>query len=152
MTDDVLNRSPVHALLADGTTVCIRPAAPGDHGQLEGIYGEMFLEILQLRFSSTSRRSRTAAAAARTMTRQALFTRAGIAPTHSVGELLETASRPVAARRGRRQPGPSGTGSGHRARRRHTPAAASAPQPLSAPPALRRKSHETRQGRHRHDD
>ena len=36
--------------------------------------------------------SHTAAAATRTMTRQALFTQAGITATRSVGELLETAA------------------------------------------------------------
>ncbi|MDH6431984.1 acyl-CoA synthetase (NDP forming)/GNAT superfamily N-acetyltransferase [Streptomyces sp. SAI-144] len=57
MTDDVLNRPPVHALLADGTTVCIRPVAPGDHDQLEGLYEEMSPENLRLRFFAASRRS-----------------------------------------------------------------------------------------------
>jgi hypothetical protein len=62
MTDDVLNRPPVHALLADGTTVCIRPAAPGDHDQLEGLYEEMSPENLRLRFFAASRRSAAVAA------------------------------------------------------------------------------------------
>ncbi|MFI6931574.1 GNAT family N-acetyltransferase [Streptomyces sp. NPDC050287] len=62
MSDDTLNRSPVHALLTDGTTVCIRPAAPGDHDQLEGLYQEMSPENLRLRFFGMSRRSGTMAA------------------------------------------------------------------------------------------
>ena len=62
MTDDVLNRPPVHALLTDGTTVCIRPVLPGDHDQLEGLYEEMSPENLRLRFFAASRRSATAAA------------------------------------------------------------------------------------------
>ena len=57
MTDAVLSRPPVHALLADGTTVCIRPVAPGDHDQLEGLYEEMSPENLRLRFFVASRRS-----------------------------------------------------------------------------------------------
>ncbi|MFE0546433.1 bifunctional acetate--CoA ligase family protein/GNAT family N-acetyltransferase [Streptomyces sp. NPDC058891] len=62
MTDDVLNRTPVHALLADGTTVCIRPVAPGDHDQLEGLYEEMSPQNLRLRFFAASRRSAAMAA------------------------------------------------------------------------------------------
>lgn len=54
MSDDVLNRPPVHALLADGTTVCIRPVAPADHDQLQGLYEEMSPENLRLRFFSLS--------------------------------------------------------------------------------------------------
>ncbi|MER7187509.1 GNAT family N-acetyltransferase, partial [Streptomyces hyaluromycini] len=57
MTDDLLERSPAHALLADGTTVCIRPATPGDHDRLKGFYDEMSSENLRLRFFSVSRRS-----------------------------------------------------------------------------------------------
>ncbi|MCX5257141.1 GNAT family N-acetyltransferase [Streptomyces canus] len=57
MTDAVLNRPPVHALLADGTTVCIRSVVPGDHAQLEGLYEEMSPEHLRLRFFAASRRS-----------------------------------------------------------------------------------------------
>ncbi|EKX69161.1 hypothetical protein Sipo8835_18440 [Streptomyces ipomoeae] len=41
MTDDALSRPTVHALLADGTTVRIRPVAPGDHEQVRGLYEEM---------------------------------------------------------------------------------------------------------------
>ncbi|WP_406411533.1 GNAT family N-acetyltransferase [Streptomyces sp. NBC_01614] len=61
-TDDEHGRSPAHALLADGTTVCIRPVAPADHDQLEGLYGEMSPENLRLRFFAASRRSATMAA------------------------------------------------------------------------------------------
>ncbi|MDF3146898.1 GNAT family N-acetyltransferase, partial [Streptomyces sp. T21Q-yed] len=63
MTDDVLHpRSPVHALLADGTTVCIRRVAPGDHARLERFYEELSPENLRLRFSAASRRSAALAA------------------------------------------------------------------------------------------
>ncbi|MFI7497981.1 GNAT family N-acetyltransferase [Streptomyces sp. NPDC049687] len=62
MTDDLLDRPTVHALLADGTTVCIRPALPGDHEQLQGFYEEMSPENLRLRFFSASRRSAALAA------------------------------------------------------------------------------------------
>ncbi|MHC5908440.1 GNAT family N-acetyltransferase, partial [Streptomyces sp. S6] len=62
MTDDLLDRTPAHALLADGTTVCIRPVRPGDHDQLEGLYEEMSPEHLRLRFFSPSRRSAAQAA------------------------------------------------------------------------------------------
>ncbi|MEU6541370.1 GNAT family N-acetyltransferase [Streptomyces sp. NPDC047000] len=57
MTSDALSRPPVHALLADGTIVCIRTAQPGDHDQLQGLYEEMSPENLRLRFFSASRRS-----------------------------------------------------------------------------------------------
>ncbi|MFI6620218.1 GNAT family N-acetyltransferase [Streptomyces sp. NPDC050528] len=57
MTDDALSRPTVHALLADGTTVCIRPVVAGDHDQLEGLYEEMSPENLRLRFFGLSRRS-----------------------------------------------------------------------------------------------
>ncbi|MFE5887862.1 GNAT family N-acetyltransferase [Streptomyces sp. NPDC056462] len=59
---DQLDRPPVHALLADGTTVCIRPVVPGDHDQLEGLYAEMCPENLRLRFFAASRRSGAMAA------------------------------------------------------------------------------------------
>ncbi|WP_416981907.1 GNAT family N-acetyltransferase [Streptomyces sp. T028] len=62
MTDDLLDRPPVHALLADGTTVCIRPALPADHGQIEGLYEEMSPENLRLRFFVASRRAAALAA------------------------------------------------------------------------------------------
>ncbi|MEH0547999.1 GNAT family N-acetyltransferase [Streptomyces sp. B21-105] len=57
MTHDVTDRPPAHALLADGTTVCIRPVRPSDHDQLEGLYEEMSPENLRLRFFAASRRS-----------------------------------------------------------------------------------------------
>ncbi|SER62952.1 Acyl-CoA synthetase (NDP forming) [Streptomyces sp. yr375] len=62
MTDDTLSRPPLHALLADGTTVCIRPAEADDHDQLEGLYEEMSPENLRLRFFGVSRRSAEMAA------------------------------------------------------------------------------------------
>ncbi|MFJ8114292.1 GNAT family N-acetyltransferase, partial [Streptomyces sp. NPDC096132] len=62
MTDDLLDRAPVHALLADGTTVCVRPVLPGDHEQLRGFYEEMSPESLRLRFFVASRRSAALAA------------------------------------------------------------------------------------------
>ncbi|MFI2206513.1 GNAT family N-acetyltransferase [Streptomyces sp. NPDC020192] len=62
MSDAVLNRPPVHALLADGTTVCIRPVTPADHDQVQGLYEEMCPENLRLRFFSLSPRSAALAA------------------------------------------------------------------------------------------
>ncbi len=62
MTDDVLYHPPVHGLLADGTTVCIRPVTPADHDQLQGLYQEMSQDNLRLRFFSVSRRSGALAA------------------------------------------------------------------------------------------
>ncbi|SFE27496.1 bifunctional acetate--CoA ligase family protein/GNAT family N-acetyltransferase [Streptomyces mirabilis] len=62
MTDDALSHPTVHALLADGTTVCIRPVVAGDHDQLEGLYEEMSPENLRLRFFGVSRRSAEMAA------------------------------------------------------------------------------------------
>ncbi|WP_371667264.1 GNAT family N-acetyltransferase [Streptomyces sp. NBC_00289] len=62
MTDDLLDRSSVHALLADGTTVCIRRVLPSDHDQLRGLYGEMSQDNLRLRFFAASRRSAAMAA------------------------------------------------------------------------------------------
>ncbi|MFJ9007805.1 GNAT family N-acetyltransferase [Streptomyces canus] len=51
-----------HALLADGTTVCIRSVAASDHEQLQGLYEEMSPENLRLRFFLASRRSAEMAA------------------------------------------------------------------------------------------
>ncbi|MFJ8632397.1 GNAT family N-acetyltransferase [Streptomyces sp. NPDC093568] len=62
MTDDTLSRRPVHALLADGTTVCIRPVRRDDHDQVRGLYEEMSPENLRLRFFAASRRSAGTAA------------------------------------------------------------------------------------------
>ncbi|CCK32509.1 acyl-CoA synthetase [Streptomyces davaonensis JCM 4913] len=57
MTDDALSRPTVHALLADGTTVCIRPVRRSDREQVLGLYEEMSPENLRLRFFVASRRS-----------------------------------------------------------------------------------------------
>ncbi|PWG15331.1 GNAT family N-acetyltransferase [Streptomyces sp. V2] len=62
MTDDLLDRAPAHALLADGTTACVRPVLPGDHDQVEGLYEEMSPQNLRLRFFSPCRRSAALAA------------------------------------------------------------------------------------------
>ncbi|MGW6316496.1 bifunctional acetate--CoA ligase family protein/GNAT family N-acetyltransferase [Streptomyces sp. NPDC055099] len=62
MTDDALSRPMAHALLADGTTVCIRPTTAGDHQQLQGLYEEMSPDNLRLRFFAVSRASAKAAA------------------------------------------------------------------------------------------
>ncbi|NEC90156.1 bifunctional GNAT family N-acetyltransferase/acetate--CoA ligase family protein [Streptomyces sp. SID12501] len=62
MTDDTLSRPTVHALLPDGTTVCVRPVLPGDHKQLQGLYEDMSAENLRLRFFAASRRSAAMAA------------------------------------------------------------------------------------------
>ncbi|GAA4040732.1 hypothetical protein GCM10022233_06690 [Streptomyces shaanxiensis] len=55
--DADFDRLPVHALLVDGTTVCIRPVLPGEHGQLRALYEEMSAENLRFRFFAASRRS-----------------------------------------------------------------------------------------------
>ncbi|MET7597739.1 GNAT family N-acetyltransferase [Streptomyces sp. NPDC005481] len=62
MTDDLLERPTVHALLADGTTVCIRPVRPADHDRLRGLFEEMSPDNLRLRFFAASRRSATLSA------------------------------------------------------------------------------------------
>ncbi|WP_324787711.1 GNAT family N-acetyltransferase [Streptomyces sp. H51] len=62
MTHDAPGRPMVHALLADGSTVCIRGVRPDDHDQLRGFYEEMSPENLRLRFFSASRRSAELAA------------------------------------------------------------------------------------------
>ncbi|MFJ6838649.1 GNAT family N-acetyltransferase [Streptomyces sp. NPDC091209] len=60
MTDD--DRPQAHALLQDGTTVCIRSVLPGDHEQLHGLYEEMSPDNLRLRFFAASHRSAEMAA------------------------------------------------------------------------------------------
>ncbi|MFM9589238.1 GNAT family N-acetyltransferase [Streptomyces scabiei] len=62
MTDDLLSRPPVHALLADGTTARIRAVERDDHHQLQGLYEEMSPENLRLRFFGASMRSAESAA------------------------------------------------------------------------------------------
>ncbi|MFE0677221.1 GNAT family N-acetyltransferase [Streptomyces sp. NPDC058867] len=57
MTDDALGRPQVHALLADGTTVRIRPVRRSDHDQVRGLYEEMSPENLRLRFFTAGRAS-----------------------------------------------------------------------------------------------
>ncbi|MFF7160191.1 GNAT family N-acetyltransferase [Streptomyces sp. NPDC008086] len=61
-THDVLDRPPAHALLADGTTVCIRAVRRGDHERLQDFYEAMSPENLRLRFFAASRRSAAMAA------------------------------------------------------------------------------------------
>ncbi|GAA3479514.1 hypothetical protein GCM10018966_040440 [Streptomyces yanii] len=60
MTDE---KSRVHALLADGTTVSIRAVGPDDHDGVQRLYVEMSPENLRLRFFGASRRSTEQAAA-----------------------------------------------------------------------------------------
>ncbi|MGW3017453.1 bifunctional acetate--CoA ligase family protein/GNAT family N-acetyltransferase [Streptomyces longwoodensis] len=67
MKDDILDHPPVHALLAhallaDGTTVCIRPARPEDLPGVRRLYEEMSPENLRLRFFAVSPSSAAAAA------------------------------------------------------------------------------------------
>jgi len=62
MKDDPPPHPPVHALLADGTTVRIRPATPADRDQLEGLYTGMSPQSLRMRFFSVSPRSARQAA------------------------------------------------------------------------------------------
>lgn len=59
---DSLGRPPVHALLADGTTVCIRPVRREDRELLRDLYEGMSAENLRLRFFAVSRRSAALAA------------------------------------------------------------------------------------------
>ncbi|MFF0745441.1 GNAT family N-acetyltransferase [Streptomyces sp. NPDC004111] len=54
--------TPAHALLSDGTTLCIRPVRPEDLPQLRLLYEEMSPEHLRLRFFAASRRSAEQAA------------------------------------------------------------------------------------------
>ena len=53
----------VHALLTDGTTVCVRPARPDDQKAVLRLYSDMSDASLRLRFFSVSRRSAEQAAA-----------------------------------------------------------------------------------------
>ncbi|KAB1150028.1 GNAT family N-acetyltransferase [Streptomyces luteolifulvus] len=53
----------VHALLVDGTTVCVRPAGPGDHDAVLRLYTGMSDANLRRRFFTLSRRSAELAAA-----------------------------------------------------------------------------------------
>ncbi|MFF9623672.1 GNAT family N-acetyltransferase [Streptomyces griseosporeus] len=62
MTDEASGRPTVHALLADGTTVCIRAVRPGDRDHLRGFYEEMSPENLRLRFFVAGRRAAEQAA------------------------------------------------------------------------------------------
>ncbi|MEU9188905.1 bifunctional GNAT family N-acetyltransferase/acetate--CoA ligase family protein [Streptomyces sp. NPDC048484] len=53
----------MHALLTDGTTVCVRAAGSDDHDAVLRLYSDMSDENLRLRFFSVSRRSAEQAAA-----------------------------------------------------------------------------------------
>ena len=50
-----MEQAPVYALLADGTTVEIRPAVPGDFGAVKAMHEAMSRENSYLRFFHTSR-------------------------------------------------------------------------------------------------
>ncbi|MHC5262701.1 bifunctional acetate--CoA ligase family protein/GNAT family N-acetyltransferase [Streptomyces sp. UC4497] len=63
MTDSTQARAgAAHALLADGTTVRIRPALGSDHDAVQGLYEEMSDQNLRLRFFGLSRISAAMAA------------------------------------------------------------------------------------------
>jgi acyl-CoA synthetase (NDP forming)/GNAT superfamily N-acetyltransferase len=62
MADGIVAQGLVHALLADGATVCIRPVAPDDHEQVQALYEGMSPENLRLRFFVASPRSAALAA------------------------------------------------------------------------------------------
>ncbi|MFE2629671.1 GNAT family N-acetyltransferase, partial [Streptomyces sp. NPDC059374] len=62
MNDDMLGRPTTHALLADGTTVCVRPVEPDDHDRIRALYDAMSPENLRLRFFTAARSSAGAAA------------------------------------------------------------------------------------------
>ncbi|WP_435812156.1 hypothetical protein [Streptomyces olivaceoviridis] len=49
-----IQEAPVHALLADGTTVRIRQAGPSDREEVRRLYEEMSPQNLRLRFFSVS--------------------------------------------------------------------------------------------------
>ncbi|WP_405776682.1 CBS domain-containing protein [Streptomyces sp. NBC_01538] len=51
MTDDLAARPTVHALLADGTTGCVRSALSDDPDQLQGFYEELSPDNLRSRFA-----------------------------------------------------------------------------------------------------
>jgi acyl-CoA synthetase (NDP forming)/GNAT superfamily N-acetyltransferase len=57
MTDTARRASAAHALLADGTTVELRPPRPEDHEQVLGLYESMSAENLRLRFFGASRQA-----------------------------------------------------------------------------------------------
>ena len=63
MTGNSASGDRVHAPLADGTTVCVRAAGPGDHDDVLRLYTEMSDANLRLRFFAVSRRSAEQAAA-----------------------------------------------------------------------------------------
>ncbi|MGY1577828.1 bifunctional acetate--CoA ligase family protein/GNAT family N-acetyltransferase [Streptomyces sp. MN13] len=62
MRDETITGAPVHALLMDGTTVCIRPVEPDDHAQVRALYEQMSPDNLRLRFFSANPASARAAA------------------------------------------------------------------------------------------
>ncbi|KUL73796.1 MULTISPECIES: GNAT family N-acetyltransferase [unclassified Streptomyces] len=62
MNDHMLGRPTTHALLADGTTVCVRPVEPADHDRIRALYDAMSPENLRLRFFTAARSSAGAAA------------------------------------------------------------------------------------------
>ncbi|CAG7646381.1 bifunctional acetate--CoA ligase family protein/GNAT family N-acetyltransferase [Actinacidiphila bryophytorum] len=57
MTYAKVREPAVHALLADGETVGIRPALPGDRERVRRLYAEMSPESLRMRFFGVSRRA-----------------------------------------------------------------------------------------------
>ncbi|MFI9152475.1 GNAT family N-acetyltransferase [Streptomyces sp. NPDC053367] len=61
MDNDTIRRGPVHALLTDGSTVCIRPVAAEDRPGVQGLYEGMSSENLRLRFFALSPTSAAAA-------------------------------------------------------------------------------------------
>ncbi|GAA3494846.1 bifunctional GNAT family N-acetyltransferase/acetate--CoA ligase family protein [Streptomyces prasinosporus] len=63
MTTTPASGERVHALLTDGTTVCVRPAGPDDREAVLRLYTEMSEANLRLRFFAVSRRSAEQAAA-----------------------------------------------------------------------------------------
>ncbi|MGW4084305.1 bifunctional acetate--CoA ligase family protein/GNAT family N-acetyltransferase [Streptomyces sp. NPDC004822] len=62
MKDDMPGRPTAHALLADGTTVCVRPVGPANHDRIRALYDAMSPENLRLRFFTAARSSAGAAA------------------------------------------------------------------------------------------
>jgi hypothetical protein len=102
--------------------VCIRPVAPGDHDQLEGLYEEMSPENLRLRFFAACHRSARLAADRACASARPGY-RALLAKTQ--GRVIGLAEYDTGRRR--------------RAGRADPPGPVQAPRPLSAPAPLRKE-------------
>jgi acyl-CoA synthetase (NDP forming)/GNAT superfamily N-acetyltransferase len=100
-----MSDSPVYALLADGRTVEIRPAAPADYAAVKAMHEAMSPNNVYLRFFSLSRLA--AAQEARRVTREPGPDHAALLALYD-GQVVGLASYEV-ARHGTSQPGPGKT-------------------------------------------